>query len=116
MRGLQVVKQCVATDGVEAQYVREEILPEFFKHFWVRRMALEKRNYAQLVETTVELANKVRFEFPQRECGSPCSRVRWVRSAWPRLSLALWKTSRMSRSSTVRWLWRPSSRYALSVR
>jgi len=56
---LKVVKQCVGTDGVEPQYVREEILPEFFKHFWVRRMALDRRNYKQLVDTTVELANKV---------------------------------------------------------
>jgi len=56
---LKVVKQCVATEGVEPQYVRQEILPEFFKQFWVRRMALDRRNYKQLVETTVELANKV---------------------------------------------------------
>lgn len=56
---LKVVKQCCATDGVEAPYIREEILPHFFKHFWVHRMALDRRNYHQLVETTVELANKV---------------------------------------------------------
>jgi len=56
---LKVVKQCSATDGVEPQYIRETILPEFFKAFWVRRMALDRRNYRQLVETTVELANKV---------------------------------------------------------
>lgn len=56
---LKVVKQCVSTEGVEAQYVRDEILPPFFKNFWVRRMALDRRNYKQLVETTVELANKV---------------------------------------------------------
>jgi len=56
---LKVVKQCASTDGVEPQYLRQEVLPEFFKHFWVRRMALDRRNYKQLVETTVELANKV---------------------------------------------------------
>eukprot|EP00735_Rhodelphis_limneticus_P001151 TRINITY_DN11719_c0_g1::TRINITY_DN11719_c0_g1_i1::g.17490::m.17490 TRINITY_DN11719_c0_g1::TRINITY_DN11719_c0_g1_i1::g.17490 ORF type:complete len:843 (+),score=305.54,sp/O75533/SF3B1_HUMAN/81.19/0.0,HEAT_2/PF13646.1/0.0025,HEAT_2/PF13646.1/1.1,HEAT_2/PF13646.1/9.7e+03,HEAT_2/PF13646.1/45,HEAT_2/PF13646.1/1.2e+02,HEAT_2/PF13646.1/0.55,HEAT_2/PF13646.1/0.013,HEAT_2/PF13646.1/63,HEAT/PF02985.17/1.4e+02,HEAT/PF02985.17/9.6e+02,HEAT/PF02985.17/0.00087,HEAT/PF02985.17/2.1e+03,HEAT/PF02985.17/0.61,HEAT len=56
---LKVVKQCVATDGVEAPYVREEILPEFFRNFWVRRMALDRRNYKHVVETTEELANKV---------------------------------------------------------
>ena len=56
---LKVVKQCVATEGVQAAYVREEILPEFFRNFWVRRMALDRRNYRQLVETTVELAEKV---------------------------------------------------------
>ena len=56
---LKVVKQCVATEGVVAEYVREEILPEFFRNFWVRRMALDRRNYRQLVETTVEMANSV---------------------------------------------------------
>ena len=56
---LKVVKQCVGTDGVDPEYVRTEILPEFFKHFWVRRMALDRRNYRQLVETTVELSQKV---------------------------------------------------------
>lgn len=56
---LKVVKQCVATDGVESAYVKESILPEFFRHFWVRRMALDRRNYKQVVETTVEIANKV---------------------------------------------------------
>ena len=56
---LKVVKQCVGTDGVEAAYIREEILPEFFKHFWVRRMALDRRNFRQVVETTVAMANRV---------------------------------------------------------
>jgi splicing factor 3B subunit 1 len=56
---LKVVKQCVSTEGVQAAYVKESILPEFFRHFWVRRMALDRRNYKQVVETTVELANKV---------------------------------------------------------
>ncbi|KAF9591638.1 hypothetical protein IFM89_005219 [Coptis chinensis] len=55
---LKVVKQCVSTEGVEAGYIRSDILPEFFKNFWVRRMALDRRNYKQLVETTVEIANK----------------------------------------------------------
>ena len=56
---LKVVKQCVATEGVQPAYVRAEILPEFYKNFWVRRMALDRRNYRQLVETTEELAKKV---------------------------------------------------------
>lgn len=55
---LKVIKQCVSTEGVEASYIKEEVIPPFFKHFWVRRMALDRRNYKQLVETTVELANK----------------------------------------------------------
>ncbi|KAL1522403.1 hypothetical protein AB1Y20_017393 [Prymnesium parvum] len=56
---LKVVKQCVATEGVQTDYVRQEVLPEFFRNFWVRRMALDRRNYKQLVETTEELAKKV---------------------------------------------------------
>ncbi|KAJ1978846.1 U2 snRNP component prp10, partial [Dimargaris xerosporica] len=56
---LKVVKQCAATDGVEPAYLKAEILPEFFRNFWVRRMALDRRSYRQVVETTVELSNKV---------------------------------------------------------
>jgi splicing factor 3B subunit 1 len=74
---LKVVKQCAATEGVTPVYIKEDILPEFFKAFWVRnrseisnlvvtgffiwkvrRMALDRRNYRQVVETTVELAQK----------------------------------------------------------
>lgn len=39
--------------------LQQEILPEFFRNFWVRRMALDRRNYRQLVETTVTIAQKV---------------------------------------------------------
>eukprot|EP00446_Apocalathium_sp_SHHI-4_P012466 CAMPEP_0177202178 /NCGR_PEP_ID=MMETSP0367-20130122/27152_1 /TAXON_ID=447022 ORGANISM="Scrippsiella hangoei-like, Strain SHHI-4" /NCGR_SAMPLE_ID=MMETSP0367 /ASSEMBLY_ACC=CAM_ASM_000362 /LENGTH=1256 /DNA_ID=CAMNT_0018650743 /DNA_START=30 /DNA_END=3800 /DNA_ORIENTATION=- len=56
---LKVVKQCVATEGVEPSYIREDILPPFFRNFWVVRMALDRRNYRQLVDTTVEIASKV---------------------------------------------------------
>jgi splicing factor 3B subunit 1 len=48
----------VATEGVTPAYIKQDILPEFFKAFWVRRMALDRRNYRQVVETTVELAQK----------------------------------------------------------
>lgn len=56
---LKVVSQCAGTEGVTAAYLKENVLPEFFKCFWVRRMALDKRNYRQVVETTVDLAKKV---------------------------------------------------------
>ena len=56
---LKVVKQCVSTEGVEANYIREEILTEFFHNFWVRRMTQDRRNCRQLVDTTVAIANKV---------------------------------------------------------
>jgi splicing factor 3B subunit 1 len=56
---LNVLTQCVKTEGVEAAYVRDDVLPEFFKRFWVRRMALDRRNYSALVDTTASLADKV---------------------------------------------------------
>ena len=56
---LKVVKQCCSTDGVEPQYIKDEVLGPFFKSFWTQRMALDKRNFRQLVDTTVEIANKV---------------------------------------------------------
>lgn len=56
---LKVVSQCSGTSGVTAQYLKDKVLNEFFKSFWVRRMALDKRNYKQVVETTVDLGNKV---------------------------------------------------------
>ena len=55
---LKVVQQCAATEGVTPQYIKQDILPDFFKSFWVRRMALDRRNYRQVVDTTVELAQK----------------------------------------------------------
>ena len=55
---LKVVKQCAATEGVTGAFLKEELLPEFFKNFWVRRMALDRRNYKQVVETTVAISEK----------------------------------------------------------
>jgi splicing factor 3B subunit 1 len=56
---LKVVSQCSSTDGVTAVYLKEHVLSDFFKSFWVRRMALDKRNYRQVVDTTVDLGQKV---------------------------------------------------------
>ena len=56
---LKVVMQCVACSGVEPKYVQENIAPEYFRCFWIRRMALDKRNFRAVVETTLEIANKI---------------------------------------------------------
>ncbi|KAI1433032.1 armadillo-type protein [Xylaria sp. CBS 124048] len=56
---LKVVSQCAGTEGVTAGYLKEHVLDEFFKSFWVRRMALDKRNYRQVVETTVDIGQRV---------------------------------------------------------
>lgn len=49
----------MATEGVSVGFIREEIVPGFFSNFWIRRNAVDKKNYRQLIETTVELASKV---------------------------------------------------------
>lgn len=56
---LKVIKQCSERPGVSASFVRSEVLPDFFKYFWVRRMALDRRTSRQLRETTIELAGRV---------------------------------------------------------
>ncbi|PHT36993.1 Splicing factor 3B subunit 1 [Capsicum baccatum] len=56
---LKVLKQCMSTEGVEPDYIRQDILPEFFSNFSFRRRFLDHRNYKQLVETTVAMARKV---------------------------------------------------------
>ncbi|KAJ5899630.1 hypothetical protein N7495_004374 [Penicillium taxi] len=56
---LKTVSQCSSTAGVTASYLKEKVLNEFFKSFWVRRMALDRRNYRQVVDTTVDLGQKV---------------------------------------------------------
>lgn len=56
---LKVTQQCSGTDGVTPGYIRDEVLPLFFKNFWIRRVALDKRSYRLVVETTVELSRKV---------------------------------------------------------
>jgi hypothetical protein len=39
---------------VEPQYIKDEILPPFFKHFWNQRMALDRRNYRQVAMTEIK--------------------------------------------------------------
>jgi len=56
---LGCVKSCAKTEGVTPQYLRKEVLPEFFRCFWIRRMAQNNRSYRQVVDTTVELSLKV---------------------------------------------------------
>jgi splicing factor 3B subunit 1 len=36
---LKVLKQIMACEGVDVQYVRKDVLEPFFKCFWVKRMA-----------------------------------------------------------------------------
>lgn len=56
---LGVLANCAATEGVEAQYLRDAVLPDFFKHFWTRKAALDRRSRKALLEATLALARRV---------------------------------------------------------
>lgn len=56
---LKVVTQCVSCSGVDATYVRDEVAPEFFRCFWTRRMAFDRRNFKAVVDSTLTIATKI---------------------------------------------------------
>lgn len=56
---LKCVKQCIQTEGVDKEYIQQEIVNPFFEKFWIMRNASDKRNFNLIVDTTVEIANKV---------------------------------------------------------
>lgn len=73
---LKVVKQCVGTDGVDAAYVKEEILPEYFRAFWVRRMALDRRNHKQVRAGGLTASRGGDQGMPERWVGGGSSSLR----------------------------------------
>ncbi|KAI4838995.1 splicing factor 3B subunit 1 [Plasmodium brasilianum] len=56
---LKCVKQCIQTEGIEKDYINQEVVDPFFEKFWVMRNSNDKRNFNLIVETTVEIANKI---------------------------------------------------------
>lgn len=56
---LTVLSKMSQTEGVTAGYLKSHVLDDFFSNFWVRRVALDKRNYRSVVETTCDLGQKV---------------------------------------------------------
>ncbi|KAF2498513.1 U2 snRNP component prp10 [Lophium mytilinum] len=56
---LKVVSQCAQTKGVKGKFLIDKMLDEFFKAFWVRRMALDKRMSKEVIQTTFDLGQKV---------------------------------------------------------
>ncbi|XP_063939806.1 uncharacterized protein LOC135148492 [Daucus carota subsp. sativus] len=55
---VKVIKQCVS-EGADANYIRKNILPGFIHNFWTPFIASNPDSYKHIVETTLELANKV---------------------------------------------------------
>ncbi|CDO91940.1 unnamed protein product [Kluyveromyces dobzhanskii CBS 2104] len=60
---LFVIQKCAAANGVTPQYLRQELAPDFFKQFWVRRIALDRQLNSIVTYTTVVLADKVGASF-----------------------------------------------------
>lgn len=56
---LTVISRCSSTEGVTPKYVRKEILPSFIRHFWVRKVAIDRHINRAVVETTVTLSQNV---------------------------------------------------------
>lgn len=55
---LHMLASVANTAGVTPVFLKDNVLPEFFKHFWVRRMAIDKRNYRLVVDTTIAVSQK----------------------------------------------------------
>ncbi|KAL5007763.1 hypothetical protein ScPMuIL_016569 [Solemya velum] len=71
---LKVLKQCCSTDGVSPQYIKNDILPKFFEHFWNQKMTLDRCNIKQLKSCTMSLAKKVGFECMEQHLKSVLAR------------------------------------------
>ena len=56
---LVVLKQCLLITGIDYTYVKEEISNDFFSSFWNRRMALDRKNYHEVINVTVEISKKI---------------------------------------------------------
>lgn len=60
---LMVLQKCCRTEGVTPKYLRQEVAPNFFRHFWVRRTALDRQLNKLVTHTTTLLSEKVGAPF-----------------------------------------------------
>lgn len=56
---LSIMQKCIPLENVTTALLKEEIAPSFYKHFWTRRISLDKKLNKMTVYTTVVLAEKV---------------------------------------------------------
>ncbi|CAI4048912.1 U2 snRNP complex subunit HSH155 SKDI_13G4190 [Saccharomyces kudriavzevii IFO 1802] len=56
---LIVLQKCSGIESISPTFLREEIAPEFFQKFWVRRVALDRPLNKVVTYTTVVLAEKL---------------------------------------------------------
>ena len=53
------IRKRMSANQAASRQKLKEIAEDFFICFWNRRMALDRKNYKAVVETTVEIAKKV---------------------------------------------------------
>ncbi|SOV20836.1 splicing factor 3B subunit 1, putative [Plasmodium sp. DRC-Itaito] len=56
---LKCVKQCIQTEGVDKEYINQEIVNPFFEKFWNMRNSNDKKSFILIVDTTVEISKKI---------------------------------------------------------
>lgn len=60
---LIVLQKCCKTEGITPKYLRQEVAPSFFRHFWVRRTALDRQMNKLVTYTTTIMSEKVGASF-----------------------------------------------------
>ncbi|SCU86572.1 LANO_0C08460g1_1 [Lachancea nothofagi CBS 11611] len=55
---LLVLQKCCSTEGLTHKEIKEEVMPEFFRNFWNRRIALDRQISKIVIHTTAVLAEK----------------------------------------------------------
>ncbi|SCU86538.1 LAFA_0E01464g1_1 [Lachancea sp. 'fantastica'] len=55
---LLVLQKCCAAGGLTFKQVKEEIMPDFFRYFWSRRIALDRQISKLVIYTTIVLSEK----------------------------------------------------------
>jgi len=56
---LKVLQQIVSHEGVDTNFVREQLSALFFGAFWGSSFSMDRRSMRQLVETTVDIGKKI---------------------------------------------------------
>lgn len=56
---LTVLQQCCKSEGITPKYLRQAVVPDFFKCFWVRRTALDRQLNRLVTHTTTVMSEKV---------------------------------------------------------
>lgn len=56
---LLLLQKCSKVSSITSQFLKQDILPIFFKHFWTRRVALDVQINKRVTYTTVVLSEKV---------------------------------------------------------